>query len=129
MNQEKEKHLEEIFRRNDSKGIAIAITGSWGVGKTFFWNKFLRSQAREEQEKLKHLPASERNKQINIFNKKYAYISLFGIENLADLKTAICTNLSSNFFNEESVPNLEMPVFVKKMVAIDKSMMRDDDYQ
>ena len=44
MNQDKVKRLEDIFRKNNNQGIAIAITGSWGVGKTFFWNKFLDSQ-------------------------------------------------------------------------------------
>ncbi len=42
--QEKQKRLEEILKNNfkhEPIGIAIAITGSWGVGKTYFWNSFL----------------------------------------------------------------------------------------
>ena len=34
------ERLKEIFIKNENKGIAIAITGSWGVGKTFFWNEY-----------------------------------------------------------------------------------------
>jgi len=35
MNQSQEQRLEEIFRKNENNGIAIAIIGCWGVGKTF----------------------------------------------------------------------------------------------
>lgn len=42
---------------------------------------------------------------------------MFGIENLADLKTAICSNLSSNHFKEEVTPDIEIPLFVKKGLA------------
>jgi predicted AAA+ superfamily ATPase len=51
MNLDKARHLENILRENDNNGIAIAITGSWGVGKTFFWKKFLEKNARSEQER------------------------------------------------------------------------------
>ena len=116
MNLDKARHLENILRENDNNGIAIAITGSWGVGKTFFWKKFLEKNARSEQER-NFLPYSIKRKFPNFFDKKYAYISLFGIENLADLKTAICSNLSSNHFKEEVTPDIEIPLFVKKGLA------------
>lgn len=41
---DKEKRLKELLEnniRNEKIGTAIAITGPWGVGKTFFWKKFL----------------------------------------------------------------------------------------
>ena len=75
MNQAQEQRLEEIFRKNENKKIAIAITGCWGVGKTFFWNKF------RESYKLKN---------------KYVYVSLFGLESLSDLKTHIYSNIENN---------------------------------
>lgn len=53
MNQAQEQRLEEIFRKNENKEIAIAITGCWGVGKTFFWNNFFRSQTIKEFETKK----------------------------------------------------------------------------
>ena len=37
---EQEKRLEDIFRKNNNEGFAVAITGCWGVGKTHFGNKF-----------------------------------------------------------------------------------------
>lgn len=55
--------------------MAIAITGSWGVGKTFFWNEF------KENYQLK---------------KKYVYVSLFGLESLSDLKTHIYSHIENN---------------------------------
>lgn len=70
-----EQRLEQIFRENDNKGMAIAITGSWGVGKTFFWNEF------KENYQLK---------------KKYVYVSLFGLESLSDLKTHIYSHIENN---------------------------------
>lgn len=70
-----EERLEQIFRESDNKGMAIAITGSWGVGKTFFWNKF------------------RKNYQLK---KKYVYVSLFGLESLSDLKTHIYSHIENN---------------------------------
>lgn len=69
------ERLKEIFIKNKNKGIAIAITGSWGVGKTFFLNEF------RESYKL---------------TNKYVYVSLFGLESLSDLKTHIYSNIENN---------------------------------
>lgn len=55
---EKEKRLTELLEQNfqnNKVGTAIAITGPWGVGKTFFWKRCI----------------DEYN-----FKKKYVYISL-----------------------------------------------------
>jgi hypothetical protein len=128
MNQSQEQHLEEIFRKNKNNGIAIAIIGCWGVGKTFAWNKFLETRAKEE-EKIKHLPAFKRNNDQKVFSKKYAYISLFGIENLSDLKVAISTNMSSNYFNQESSKNFEIPAFIKKgLTALREVKLTSSEY-
>ncbi|ANF80794.1 KAP family P-loop domain protein [Acinetobacter sp. NCu2D-2] len=116
MNQDQEKRLEQIFRDNQNKGIAIAITGCWGIGKTFAWNKFIKERAELEKDR-KHLPLNIRLKYPNIFNKKYSYVSLFGIESLADLKVAIATNMSRNYFNEESTQSVEIPKFLKKSLS------------
>ncbi|QOW48472.1 MULTISPECIES: P-loop NTPase fold protein [unclassified Acinetobacter] len=128
MNQSQEQRLEDIFRTNDNNGIAIAITGSWGVGKTFFWNSFLKVQSIKEQER-KYLPLSVRLMHKNFFDKKYAYVSLFGIENLSDLKAAISTNMSSNYFNQESTKNFEIPTFIKKgLTALREVKLTSSEY-
>lgn len=74
----KEQRLKKLLVENIREGkigTAIAITGSWGVGKTYFWNKF------REDHKLKN---------------KYIYVSLFGLESLGDLKTHIYSNIENN---------------------------------
>lgn len=111
---EQEKRLEDIFRKNNDNGFVVAITGCWGVGKTHFWDAFIKKRVKDEEEVIKHLPAFQRKDDQKIFNKKYAYVSLFGIENLSDLKAIISTNMSSNYFNQESTKNFEIPTFIKK---------------
>ena len=86
-----EKRLEEIFRKNENNGIAIAITGSWGVGKTHFWNTF------RESYKLRN---------------KYVYVSLFGLESLSDLKTNIYSNIKNNH------SSLEIPRWIRGLPSI-----------
>lgn len=54
----------------------IAISGAWGVGKTYTWEKLLK-QAKEEN---------------CIVSDKYAYVSLFGINSLEKLKQEIFLN-------------------------------------
>ena len=88
-----EERLEQIFRENDNKGMAIAITGSWGVGKTFFWNEF------KENYQLK---------------KKYVYVSLFGLESLSDLKTHIYSHIENNS------STIEIPRWIRGLPSIFK---------
>ncbi|MFW2146556.1 P-loop NTPase fold protein [Acinetobacter sp. TY1] len=72
---ERLKDLLEKNMREEKVGIAIAITGSWGVGKTYFWNKIREGYK---------------------FKNKYIYVSLFGLESLGDLKTHIYSNIENN---------------------------------
>lgn len=65
-----EKKLEQLVVKND-KPFAIALTGEWGVGKTHFWQNFYQYRRK------------------NFKHKKYAYVSLFGIETLEALKYEI----------------------------------------
>ena len=98
MNQSQEQRLEEIFRKNENKGIAIAITGCWGVGKTFFWNTFLEKQTIQEYDKKKNFYYyASKLEHIDVFEKKkYAYVSLFGIESLDALKNEIAIKIGWN---------------------------------
>ncbi|PJG44152.1 hypothetical protein XA39_04170 [Acinetobacter tandoii] len=95
--------LEESIRAG-KVGTAIAITGSWGVGKTYFWKKLLEEQLSEERIYKKD----------NVFNRKYAYVSLFGLESLSDLKT----NIYSNIENYHST--VEIPKWIKGLPSIFK---------
>lgn len=58
-----------------------AITGKWGVGKTFAWQKWFGEAQRWEGKK--------------IGLSKYTYVSLFGINSLEALKTALFQNVVS----------------------------------
>lgn len=86
-----EERLEQIFRENENKGMAVAITGSWGVGKTFFWNTFRKN---------------------NPNKKKYVYVSLFGLESLSDLKTHIYSRIENNS------STIEIPRWIRGLPSI-----------
>uniref|UniRef100_A5WGZ5 KAP NTPase domain-containing protein n=1 Tax=Psychrobacter sp. (strain PRwf-1) TaxID=349106 RepID=A5WGZ5_PSYWF len=63
------KRLLELINNEDN--FAIALVGEWGIGKTHFWNEFYKEN---------HL---------SFKTKKYAYVSLFGIDSLESLKFEI----------------------------------------
>ncbi|MCG3663018.1 KAP family NTPase [Aliarcobacter butzleri] len=64
--------LKKLFKLDES--FVVTLNGEWGVGKTYFWNKFVKD---------------------NLSNKKTAYISLFGKENLKDIEKKIIFDISS----------------------------------
>lgn len=66
----------ERFLKSDSPQ-AIAISGKWGSGKTYFWNQIIKDASQQG------------------LVKKYSYVSLFGTNNLAELKSAIFDNAVS----------------------------------
>ncbi|SUU09243.1 P-loop NTPase fold protein [Acinetobacter haemolyticus] len=104
---EKEERLKGILEhniKNEKIGTAIAITGPWGVGKTFFWKSFLDKQLSNER-----IYTDD-----NVFNRKYAYVSLFGLESLSDLKTQIYSNIES--FHS----SVEIPKWIKGLPSIFK---------
>ena len=57
----------------------LCIKGKWGIGKTFAWLKFLSDISSKRQLGI----------------KKYAYVSLFGLNSLNDLKYSIFENTVS----------------------------------
>ena len=58
----------------------LVISGKWGVGKTFAWNKFL-------------LEARDRSDGIAL--ERYAYVSLFGLGDLREVRQAVFENTVS----------------------------------
>jgi hypothetical protein len=67
-----EKRLHDLLK--DTKPKIIAIKGKWGTGKTYFWKDFIKRKIK------------------NIALKKYAYVSLFGVKELMQLKREIFVN-------------------------------------
>ena len=112
------ERLKEIFIKNENRGIAIAITGSWGVGKTFFWNDFIKEKIKQEKkEREKYYYKATLVDKKAVFDKKYSYVSLFGIETLSDLKTQIYTQLSGHHFSVKEQPKFEVPRWVKAIAS------------
>jgi hypothetical protein len=70
----------------------LCVRGKWGVGKTYGWNTFL-------------LDAKGKGK---IALGKYAYVSLFGIQSLDELKYSIFENTvgSQDIGTEPTIENL-----------------------
>lgn len=60
------------FLACDPPGV-FAIKGAWGVGKTFFWHRYIESAALAKN------------------CRAYAYVSMFGIGSIAELRRAIFT--------------------------------------
>src|SRR3954453_21807278 len=65
-----EKALQEFIASEQPR--IIAMTGQWGRGKSYFWHRFLTT-----------LPSE------HVAGRTYAYVSLFGLENLSALKDAL----------------------------------------
>lgn len=89
-----EKRLIDLIGKESS--FAIALTGEWGIGKTHLWNKL-----RDE------------NKEI-FSNKKYAYVSLFGLDSLESLKLAIATEVHTETA-DDSLLNVDVSKHLKKL--------------
>jgi hypothetical protein len=65
------KELNRFLAEADAE--VLALRGKWGVGKTFSWNRILE----------------EANRSGPICRQRYAYLSLFGISSLAELKFSL----------------------------------------
>ena len=75
---------------------AIALTGEWGVGKTHLWKNF-----RDNNRKI-------------FSGKKYAYVSLFGLDSLESLKLAIATEVQTETENDSPL-NIDVSRHFKKL--------------
>ena len=94
------ENLEKRFLElvDTKKPWAIALTGEWGVGKTHLWKNF-------------------RDKKREVFSgKKYAYISLFGLDSLESLKLAIATEIQTGA-SDDSPLNIDVSKHFKKLLG------------
>ena len=69
--------LKEFIK--DEKNSALVFGGGWGEGKTYFWKDFALKHAHEGK----------------MHRKNYAYVSLFGINSLTDLRNTLAVNIHS----------------------------------
>lgn len=82
----------EDFLREDGPGV-LSIKGGWGVGKTYFWNELIKIESSSKHCKL----------------EKYAYVSMFGVTTLDELKFTIFeqTVSKSQIGQQISIENLK----------------------
>jgi Cdc6-like AAA superfamily ATPase len=64
------------FLKGSEPGV-LCITGAWGVGKTFLWRQVL-----DQLRKIGDLRFT-----------RYSYVSLFGLNSLDDVKSALFENM------------------------------------
>ncbi len=83
----------EAFIANNQPEV-LSIKGGWGVGKTYFWDSIIKSAA----SKSKNNPFTH-----------YAYVSLFGITSLEELKSTLFEQITKkNHIGEKiSIENLK----------------------
>ncbi len=65
------QELSRFLRGEDAE--VLALSGKWGIGKTYSWSKFLQ----------------QANRLNGISRQRYAYVSLFGVTSLNELKYTI----------------------------------------
>ncbi len=93
-----EKKLLELI--NTEGSFAIALTGEWGIGKTYFWKTFC--------EKYRE----------NFQVKKVAYVSLFGIDSLDALKFEIAIKSYSTSQSSDNLSGIKK-VFQNTIESVD----------
>lgn len=84
-----EKNIGAFLELKSSE--VLAVYGSWGVGKTYIWNEVIKR-------KRTIIPDCY---------KSYSYVSLFGINSLASLKTSIFENMISTDLIGENDPSIK----------------------
>lgn len=95
------ENLEKKFLQQlqQPESFAIALTGEWGIGKTHFWKSFY-----------------DKNRG-NFIHKKYAYVSLFGVESLESLGYEIAIKSQGTSTTEkENEKNSTVKSFFTNMI-------------
>lgn len=105
-----EDKLLELIQHNNP--LAIALTGEWGIGKTYLWKEFYEDNKNNFVTKKKM--DLETNKEESFIAKKYAYISLFGLDSLDSLKLAIATEVQTTS-TDDSILNTDVSTHFKKL--------------
>lgn len=60
--------------------LVVSLNGEWGVGKTYFWNQFVNNTPIRDKKTM--------------IQKEICYVSLFGKNNIQDIRTEIILQIS-----------------------------------
>lgn len=93
------------FIQNKGPSI-IAIKGAWGTGKTHSWNALIDKEIEAERVGL----------------KKYAYVSLFGINSLEDLQLQTYIKVNDTALAKVSSSKYDVRSLVPEMYSLAKSI-------
>lgn len=77
-----QRSLDSFFAGDDR---VLVIKGAWGVGKTYFWDKYIESRIKNQD--LKQIA--------------YSYVSLFGKTSLADIRATVFQSAKSIATNDD----------------------------
>lgn len=107
------EQLDNLLNLKNDEGIVISLQGSWGIGKTFFWNYYIENKFNET---------------------KFVNISLFGINSLADIKKKIVLKIyDSNKISSFLDNNPIIGKFIESKWGIDASLIasnfKKDDFK
>lgn len=107
------QQLNKLLDLKNDNGIAISFQGSWGIGKTYFWNYYIE----HSQSKT-----------------KFVNISLFGINSLDDIKKQIVLKIyDRNKINKFLENNPIVSKFIESKWGIDVSLIasnfKKDDFK
>ncbi|TXI04647.1 MAG: hypothetical protein E6Q76_12135 [Rhizobium sp.] len=95
--------LERFLTSSESE--VLALTGAWGVGKTFAWNAALKDAALRSQ----------------IKRPQYCYVSLFGLKTINDLRLALFSKLMDTSIIGKDVT---LKVVNEEWLALGKAQVR-----
>lgn len=106
--------MDELPIETEIKGFLVstrikvlAIKGAWGIGKTYTWNRCLEKAKREYPE---------------LKEKKYVYVSLFGINSLDDLKADLFSDLIKLEAMAEEGKKVKIKDRMNKLVSFAKDL-------
>ncbi|WP_201511157.1 P-loop NTPase fold protein [Psychrobacter alimentarius] len=106
----KEKLLETI--RNNIP-LALVLSGEWGVGKTRLWEEFYEDN---KNNFINQKKKNFENIEEDFIAKKYAYISLFGLDSLDSLKLAIAMEVQTSAIDNSAL-NVDVSKYAKKFLG------------
>lgn len=107
------EQLDNLLNLRNNEGIVISLQGSWGIGKTFFWNYYIENKFEET---------------------KFVNISLFGINSVEEIKKKIVLKIyDSNKISSFLDNNPIIGKFMESKFGIDVSLIasnfKKDDFK